>query len=315
MEIVLLILVIILIIGLTIFFFVFNKKIQEIKEAKQEDKSMMMLNQNVQGMQERLDKVSLGINDRLDNAARVIGAVNKELGQVQEIGRQMKDLQDFLRSPKLRGNIGEQILKDLLNQYFPQNYFALQYKFKTGQVVDAVLKTDNGIIGIDSKFPLENFTKMAKAEGESEKKLFLHEFNKDVRKHIKDISRKYILPEENTVDFAIMYVPSEAIYYEIIRSEEALSAYGQENKVLLVSPNSFFYFLKVILMGMQGKKIEEASKKIFMALQSITKDSAKIGDDLGVLNTHLNNAVGAMHRVNDNYIKLNGKIDQVQLLK
>lgn len=289
------------IIGAIYFNWLLNTKLKDIGSS---DKSILMLNQNVQGMHERLD-----------NAARVIGQVNKELGQVQEMGRQMKDLQDFLKSPKLRGNIGEQILKDLLSQYFPQNYFDLQYKFKTGQIVDAILKTDQGIIGIDSKFPLENFQKMAKAELAAERKLFLHEFIKDVKKHIRDISRKYILPEEGTIDFAIMYVPSEAIYYEIIRSEEDLHVCAQENKVLIVSPNSFFYFLKVILMGMQGKKIEEASKKIFVALQAINKDSERMGEDLNVMNTHLTNAVGAMQRVNNNYVKLNSKIDQVKLLK
>lgn len=278
-----------------------NKKLKDVGSG---DKSILLLNQNIQGMHERLD-----------NAAQAISQVNKELGHVQEMGRQMKDLQDFLKSPKLRGNIGEQVLKDLLNQYFPQSYFNLQFKFKTGQIVDAVLKTDQGLIGIDSKFPLENFQKMAKAEIESERKLFLHEFIKDVKKHIRDISRKYILPEEGTIDFAIMYVPSEAIYYEIIRSEDDLHAYAQENKVLIVSPNSFFYFLKVILMGMQGKKIEEASKKIFAALQAINKDSERMGEDLNVMNTHLTNAVGAMQRVNNNYVKLNSKIDQVKLLK
>ena len=297
MELILLIILIILVISLIVIFLIFNRK-------KSDDPSMTMLNQNIQGM-----------HKRLDNAAKVMGDVNKELGQVQEMGRQMKDLQDFLKSPKLRGNIGEQVLKDLLNQYFPQKYFDLQFKFKTGQIVDAILRTDQGLISLDSKFPLENFSKMAKSDNEAERKVFLREFTKDVRKHIRDIARKYILPEEGTVDFAIMYVPSEAIYYEIIRSEEDIHVYAQENKILITSPNSFFYFLKVIMMGLQGKKIEEASKKILASFQAMAKDSEKMGEDLGVLNTHLTNASGTMDRLNSNYSKLNNKIDQVKLLK
>jgi len=304
MQIILLVLVGILIIVVVIMLFVFLNKFKEIKENKQDDKSLLMLNQNVQGMHERLD-----------NAAKVIGQVNKELGQVQEMGRNMKDLQDFLRSPKLRGNIGEQVLNDLLGQYFPQKYYELQYKFKTGQQVDAILRTDHGLMSIDAKFPLENFQKMAKADSEAERKLFLREFTKDVRKHTRDISRKYILPEEGTLDFAIMYVPSEAIYYEIIRSEDNLHVYSQESKVLIVSPNSFFYFLQVILMGLQGKKIEDATKKILVTFQAMAKDNDKMGNELGVLNTHLLNASTALDRVNSNYSKLTGKIDQIKLLK
>ena len=285
-------------------YFLLNKKFVEIADNKKDDQSFTMLNQNIQGMHERLD-----------NAAKVMGQVNKELGQVQEMGRQMKDLQDFLKSPKLRGNIGEQVLKDMLEQYFPQSYWQMQYKFKEGQMVDAILKTEQGFIGIDSKFPLENFQRMVQAEGEEDTLISKKAFIKDVKKHIQDIGKKYILPEEGTVDFAIMYVPSEAIYYEIIRSEEDIHVYAQENKILITSPNSFFYFLKVIMMGLQGKKIEEASKKILASFQAMAKDSEKMGEDLGVLNTHLTNASGTMDRLNSNYSKLNNKIDQVKLLK
>ena len=297
MELILLIILIILVISLIVIFLIFNRK-------KSDDPSMTMLNQNIQGM-----------HKRLDNAAKVMGDVNKELGQVQEMGRQMKDLQDFLKSPKLRGNIGEQVLKDLLNQYFPQKYFDLQFKFKTGQIVDAILRTDQGLISLDSKFPLENFSKMAKSDNEAERKVFLREFTKDVRKHIRDIARKYILPEEGTVDFAIMYVPSEAIYYEIIRNDIDLQTHAQEKKVLLVSPNSFYYFLKVILMGMQGQKIEEASKKMMEMFQAVGRDTEKFGEELGVMGRHLTNAKGSYERLEKGFNKLTDRVDQVKLIK
>jgi len=290
------------------FYWLLARKIAELTQAKTEDKSVLMLNQNIQSMQK-------SFNERLDNAARIFSAMNKELGQVQEMGRNMKNLQDFLKAPKLRGNIGEQVLKDLLTQYFPQQHFDLQFKFKTGQVVDALLKTEQGMIGIDSKFPLENFQKYCRAELETERELFLHEFIKDVRKHVRDISKKYILPEEGTVDFAVMYVPSEALYYEIIRNEEDLNSYAQELKVLIVSPNSFFYFLKVILMGLQGRKMEEATKKMLVTFQGLAKDQQKMGDDLGVLNSHIKNAANVVDRVNNHYTNLANKIDQIKLLK
>lgn len=298
-----------------ILYVVIDKRFKQIAESDQSNQSMAMLNQNIQGMQSRLDKVGDGLNSRLDNAAKVINEVNKELGQVQEMSRGMKDLQNFLKSPKLRGNIGEQVLQDLLSQNFPQSYFEMQYKFPTGEIVDAILKTDNGMIGIDSKFPLENFDKLLNSTTETEELEFRRLFIRDVKKHIKDISRKYIVPEEGTVNFAVMYIPSEAIYYEIIRDQTDLNEYSNQCKVVLVSPNSFYYFLRVLLMGMQGKRIEEQAKKILATMEAIAKDANKFSDTLGVLNTHISNAGNAMERANSDYTKLAGKIEQVKLLK
>lgn len=276
---------------------------------------LTFLNQNIHGLSERVDKTTTSMNERLDQATRVIAAVNKELGQVQEMGRSMQQLQDFLRSPKLRGNIGEQVLRDLLEQYFPRAHFGMQYKFRDGSTVDAVIHTEAGIIPIDSKFPMESMQRILAADNEEEATSFRREFSREVKKHINDISRKYILPSEGTVDFAVMYVPSESVYYEIICGDQDVIAYGQAQKVFLVSPNSFYFFLKILLMGMQGQKIEEASKHILEILSSIQKDSENFGEELSVLNRHLSNARGAMDRVHHEYTKLNSKIDQIKLLE
>lgn len=273
--------------------------------------SMQMLNSNIQGMQERLDNVSQGLNQRLDNAANVIGSVSRELGSLQEIGRNMQNLQDLLKSPKLRGNIGEQVLRQMLDQAFPAGMYTVQHKFKTGQIVDAILQTEDGLIPIDSKFPLENFQKMSKSEIEEDRAAFRREFLKDVKKHVNDIAKKYILPEEGTVDFAVMYVPSEAVYYEIIRDDLEINAYGIEKKVLFVSPNSFYYFLRVIMMGMQGKKMAEASREIIAAVRGLQKDSGKFSESLSVLNTHLTHAKASLDRVSVDYGKIEGKIHQL----
>lgn len=305
----------IFILALGIFYIIINHRLKTLTPPPQDTQAMAMLNQNIQGMQQRLDNVSSGLNTRLDNAARVISEVNKSLGQVQEIGHNMKDLQNFLKSPKLRGNIGEQILRDLLSQNFPQDYFQMQYKFTNGEIVDAILKTDNGFIGIDSKFPLENFNYMTQAKTEAEVENFRKLFVRDVKKHITAIAKKYIVPEEGTVNFAVMYVPSETVYYEIIRDDADINNFSNANKVLLSSPNSFYYFLKVILMGMQGKKIEAQAHAILTTIEGIAKDAGKFSDSLGVLNTHISNAKGALDRVNTDYSRLYGKIDQVKSLK
>lgn len=315
MEWLVIVLAIVLAVVFGIGLFVVLKRLQGMEQKMGSGESYVMMNQNIQGMQQRLDVINEGINQRLDKAASVIGAMNKELGTMSEIGRSMKDLQDFLRSPKLRGNIGEQVMHDLLSQHFPRQYFEIQYKFKNGQTVDALLKTDQGFIGIDSKFPMENFVKASSAPTEEERQRGLHEFKKDVKKHISDISKKYILPEEGTVNFALMYLPSEAVYYEIIRDDTDVNQYAQDKKVLLVSPNSFFYFLKVLLIGLAGKKMEENAKKIFQVLQASQKDMARFGDDLSVLARHFKNAGGMLEQVLLDHQKLTTTLDQVHLLK
>ena len=183
----------ILIIGFGIVIYLISRKSNQ--------KSDQTLVEWLKSMDTRLDSNSQQMNDRLDNAARVISSVQKNIGEMSEIGRSMKDLQEFLTSPKLRGNIGEQILKELLSQYLPKNSFHLQYVFKDGSIVDAVIITEAGIVPIDSKFPMENFRKMNNAESETEKKSFEKLFITDVKKHIDAISKKYIVFPSHTIVF------------------------------------------------------------------------------------------------------------------
>ena len=286
------------VIGLLYFF---NRRFHEFEERQKGDKSLLMLNQNLQSIQKT-------VGDRLTE-------LNKELGSMKEIGHRMQSLQDFLKSPKLRGNIGEQVLQDLLEQYFSRRHFELQYRFRSGERVDAVLKTKEGIIPIDSKFSLENFQKLIQAKNEKEKKDAFKSFIRDIKKHVDDISKKYILPQEGTVDFAVMYIPSEAVYYEIVRVGTDIDDYARSKRVYFVSPNSFYYFLRIIMLGMRGQEIQEDAKQILKILNAVGKDTEKLGEILGVVTTHLTNAKSAIERANNEYAKLTGKIDQVKLLK
>jgi len=295
------ILIIVLLGSFAALFYFLNKKIGQ---KPKDDQSILMLNQNIQG-----------VHKRLDQAAQVIAQTNKELGGMREIGHQMQSLQDFLKSPKLRGNIGEQILKDLLEQSFSKHHFKLQYKFKTGERVVAILRTKEGIIPIDAKFPMENFQKLMLAKDDKEARLAKKLFVRDVKKHINDISKKYILPQEGTVDFAIMYIPSEAIYYEILRGSEEINREAREKMVHYVSPNSFYYFLKIIMVGLSGQKIQENAKQVLKILSAVKKDTEKLGGVLDIVTSHINNAKSAIDRVNNEYVKLTGKVDQVKLLK
>ncbi len=257
---------------------------------------------------QRLEKQGESFNQRLDNATRVIAGVQRNIGEFSEIGRSMKDLQIFLSSPKLRGNIGEQVLKELLKQFLPNESFSLQYTFKSGEKVDAAITTSAGIIPVDSKFPMENFKKMQ--DDQNYKKVF----ESDVKKHIDDISKKYILVDEGTLDYALMYIPSESIYYEIVNSQ-SLFDYAQSKRILPVSPTTFYAYLKAILMSFEGQKIEKQAKEILSSLRAIKKDYGKVEENLGILQKHLVNATNMMGNVYSSFANLGHKIDSTQNLE
>lgn len=253
------------------------------------------------------------LNERLDTAARVISAVQKNLGEMSEVGRGIKSLQEFLQSPKLRGGLGEQVLKDMIGQTFPKNAFHLQYSFKSGVKVDAVLKTDAGLLCIDSKFPMENFNTMIKGETEAERNRAKRQFVSDVKKHISDISRKYILPEEGTMDFALMYIPSESIYYEMVNVQE-LSDFARRSRVYPVSPNTLYAHLQVLLLSFQGKDLETKSRQVFQLLRAIQKDYEKSQENLSILGRHITNANNQMTNVSMSFGLLGQKLAQTDQL-
>jgi len=280
--------------------FLIRRETKALREKKEEDLALSMIKQDIEVMRQRVENG--------------YGRVAQELGRVQEIGHAMRDFQDFLKSPKLRGEVGEQVLKDLLSEVLPKSNFQTPYQFRGGEIVDAIVKTKQGLIPIDSKFPLENFQKYLKTQGK-EKENYLKEFVRDIKKHIDDISRKYVLPEEGTLDYAVMYVPAESIFSEIILNQPALLEYARDKKVLLVSPNTFYYFLKIIMIGLEGAKIEEASKKILEGLKAIQQESVKFGEELGTLASHIDHAKGASDRVQSRYGRLVGRIDGLRLLE
>jgi DNA recombination protein RmuC len=304
------ILIIIVVAALLVFAFFINKKISELKDSQKPSDELL---EYLKTTNVRLNEQSKNFNERLDNAARVIGQVQKNIGEFSEIGRGMKDLQEFLSSPKLRGNIGEQVLKELLKQFLPKESFNLQYAFKSGEKVDAAIKTSGGIIPVDSKFPMENFRKMSGEGDEASKKLAGRDFERDVKKHIDDISRKYILTEEGTIDYALMYIPSESIYYEIVNNQE-LFDYAGEKRVLPVSPTTFYAYLKAILMSFEGQKIEAQAKEILSSLRAIKSDYGKVEENLGTLQKHLTNAYNMMGNVFSAFANLGQKISSTQNL-
>lgn len=253
------------------------------------------------------------IATRLERANSAIGELKKETGVFSEIGRSMKDLQAYLSSPKLRGNIGEAVLADLIGQIFPKSSYALQYTFKSGEKVDAIIKTDAGILPIDSKFPLENFQKIYTETDPTQVAHYRRAFTRDVRSHIQTISRKYILPTEKTLDFALMYVPSESIYYELVQAEEVMD-YARAERVYPVSPSTLYAALQTILLSFEGKRVEAKAHEIFTLLRSLQKDYKKTLDVYATLGSHLTNAYNKYSEVRSNLTTLGQQLERSKQL-
>jgi len=308
--------------GFLITLYILNKKLSDLQKNKS-DATLLEWLKSMEGslrstssnMVKTLQENSKQLNERLDRAALVIKDVGKEVGQMSEIGRSMRELQDFLKSPKLRGNIGEQVLKDLISQMFPKHSFHLQYRFKSGERVDAAIQTDAGILPIDSKFPMENFQRMAKTDTQSsEHSTFQKEFVKDVKKHIDAIAKKYILPTEGTMDFALMYVPSESVYYELVNMLD-LMEYAKKSRVYIVSPSTLYAHLQTILLSFEGKKIESRSKEIFKMLRGMQTDYIKVEENMGILGRHINNASSQFTNVNMTISQIGQKINSTKSLE
>lgn len=249
---------------------------------------------------EQLQKSTGDLNTRLDNAARVVQEVSKGLGGLSEatkkvfdVGKDIASLQEILRSPKLRGGLGELFLGDLLAQIFPPAHYALQHRFKSGEAVDAVIKLGSNLVPIDAKFPLENFKRIIETATEDERKTAKRKFITDVKKHVDAIAGKYILPDEGTFDFALMYIPAENVYYELIIKDEAIDTdksllnYSFTKRVIPVSPNSFYAYLQTILLGLKGMHIEEQAQEILKNLARLSGDFEKFRADFELVGKHL----------------------------
>jgi DNA recombination protein RmuC len=299
-----------IVVGFILLALFINRKLSDLSE-KQKPSSELL--EYLRTTNVRLNEQGKSLNERLDNAAKVFAEVQKNVGEMSEIGRGMKDLQDFLRSPKLRGNIGEHILKELLGQFLPKESFNLQYTFKSGEKVDAAIKTSAGIIPVDSKFPMENFRKLSGEGTDAEKKTYERDFVRDVKIHIDAISKKYIVTEEGTIDYALMYIPSEAVYYEVVNNQD-LFDYAGDKRVLPVSPTTFYAYLKAILMSFEGQKIESQAKEILASLRAIQKDYGKVEENLSVLQKHLTNAYNTMTTVFSSFAHLGQKITSTRSL-
>ena len=248
------------------------------------------LNQMAQTIQEANNVIS----QNLGQSSGVFANVHEQLGRLEStnqqiviISKDISSLQELLRAPKLRGQIGETLLENLLSLVLPKQFYTMQYRFKSMEAVDAVIHLGERLVPVDAKFSLENFQKMQDEKDEAAKNNFRKKFIQDVKNRVDEIASKYILPAENTYDFALMYIPAENVYYEVAVNRDELFGYCLNKKVIPVSPNTLYAYLQVICLGLKGMKVEENAKQILSSLSALGVEISKFKEDFDILGKHI----------------------------
>ena len=276
------------------------------------------VNERLNQMNQSIQEANKIIGQNLGSATAVFGNVKEQLGKLEEtnkqiiaISRDISSLQELLRAPKFRGAMGETLLENLLSQVLPKEHYQAQYHFKNGDTVDAVIRLGERLVPVDAKFSLENFQKMIEAADEPTKDSFRKKFIQDIKNRINEIAAKYILPAENTYDFALMYIPAENVYYEVIIKEDIFS-YSMSKKVIPVSPNTFYAYLQVICLGLRGLKVEENAKLILKSLSALSIETDKFKEDFNILGSHLVNAKTKYEDAQKRFDKVSERLINIQ---
>lgn len=276
-------------------------------KSKEPDQSALLLGQRLEALSVQVgqqleqsrqasERSTGTVSSQVQNFTRGMEQLRNEVARVQEQVKQVVSFQDIFKAPKSRGNWGEYSLESALAQYFPGGSWHMQHQFATNDMVDAILQLPNGLmLPIDSKFNWENFQRMVQADNDIATEGFRKQFLSDVKKRIDEIASKYLLPGEGTTDFALMYVPAEAIYYEIINqiAEVDVSEYARKKKVILCSPNTFYLTVTAVQHWFRDAQFSQQTQDIMKRLSTVMRDAGKLEDDFRVLGKHLSNAKGA----------------------
>jgi DNA recombination protein RmuC len=260
-------------------------------------------------------QAQVAMSTELKNTREQISEIQKQLGQVQEAGHLMHEsaskLESILGGTKTRGNFGETTLERLLEDCLPPSQYSTQYKFRSGEAVDAVVHLrDKKLLAIDSKFPLDAFQRL-ETEGDEARKAFVNA----VKLHADSIAKKYIVPDEDSLELALMFVPSESVYYELLRSSDsrglAADAYCRTRKIIPVSPNTLYAHLSVIAMGLRGMQIEENTKRLAANLAGLRKQVDQFSESFERIGTHLKNVGLAYAEADKRLDKASGSLDNL----
>ncbi|MFC1598603.1 DNA recombination protein RmuC [Patescibacteria group bacterium] len=340
MEIILYITLIIVIAGFAALFFL----LQKISKGKQDDQSMVMLQNQINEINktvgDSLSDTQKTMQQQFGQSAKIIQQVTEKLTKLDETNKQvmgyseqLNNLQKILTSQKQRGNLGEAGLQLVLENMLPPTAFKMQYAFDDGDVVDAAIFTKDGIIPVDAKFSLENYNRIVNEEDEERKKVLEKEFKNDLKKRIDETS-KYIKPNKGTLDFAFMFIPAEAIFYDLLVNEvgavkvdtkNLLDYAFKERKVIIVSPTTFAAYLHTVLQGLRALKIEEQTKGIIKNVEKLQSHiirydeyMRKLGNNLSTTVNSYNTASKEFKKVDKDVTKITGaeaKIESIEIDK
>jgi len=315
------ILVVFLIVAINVLVIVFlNKKSRTDEKQSDDIKDLerritdLMINQ-LREIRGSVDGTSKQLNDQIRSFTKETTEMRENLKQIEEVVKDVSSFQEIFKSPKLRGQWGEASLEHSLAQHFPRELYKTQYLFSSGEQVDAVLKLPNNkVLPIDSKFPSENFDKMVNAATETEKNFFKKSFLDDVKNRTNEIAEKYILPSEGTTDFALMYIPAEAIYYEIINNigrEVDITDFVWSKKIILTSPNTIYLTLRTIEHWFRDTQISRQTQEILKKIARVHHDAEKLMNDFRKLGSHLKNASSAYYESENRLKLLDDKVEKL----
>lgn len=334
------------VIGFLVVIFILNSRLNELKNAgaveliktdvTELSRSIAELQQSMGDRMERSSTaMQTSLQKQLGESAKLVADVTQRLTKLDETNKrvvdvadELKTLQNVLQNPKQRGVFGEYYLESVLDNVLPPGRFQMQYKFKDGEIVDAVIFLEKGqILPIDSKFSLENYNRMIEAEGK-EREAFMLKVKNDLKARIDETS-KYIRPSENTMDFAFMFIPSESLYYDLLisnvgvggSSRDLIEYAFRDKRVIITSPTSFMAYLQTVLQGLRSLQIEEQAKDIQIRVgklgQHLSKYSEfmnKLGNSLGTTVGHYNNAHKEFAKVDKDVVKIAGGETSVEPL-
>jgi DNA recombination protein RmuC len=266
----------------------------------------------------RLGQLDVKVDRRLESAQKTTTEIHERLGKVDSAAAQMleraKDLsrlEQALRPPKARGGFGELLLENLLRDRLPETAFHMQYGFSTGERVDAAVQAGGLLIPVDSKFPLDNYQRLVEASSDEERRLAEKAFARDVRTHVDAIAVKYVRPDEGTSDFAFMYIPVEAVYYELACGRtSAILQYAHEHRVFPMSPSTFDAYLQVIAFGLRGMQIEQHAHEVMAYVADLTRDFDRFVEDFEVVGKHLGNAQSKYATAEKRLDRFAGKLER-----
>ncbi len=282
--------------------------------------SEFMVTQSDQARQ-LMSTISKQVADQLIEVTRGVTETKESTKQILTVAEQLNNLEKVLKNQKQRGNLGEASLEVILSNVLPPGQYEPQHKFKDGEIVDMVVKTPDGLIPIDAKFPLENYIRLSDATDEVVIEQFRKEFRSDVKKRIDETS-KYIRPEEGTMPFAFMYIPAEGIYYDLLNNDvgtgvnsRALIEYAyKEKNVIIVSPTTFLAYLQTVLFGNQRQKIQDAAKDIIKNVTELGKhlkayeeSHNKLGNSLNTVVSHYEASGKAFRQIDKDVLRVSGE--------